>query len=56
MPSRQPRLPELQSVSHPQVFTIVIEASQSPPPHSSASTITPKFGTVWQLPPQIWYP
>jgi len=32
IPSRQPRLPELQSVSQPLVFTMVSERAKSPPP------------------------
>ena len=46
-------MPELQSVSQPQVLAIISEWAKSPPPASRARMMMAWFGTMWQLPPYL---
>ncbi|MNL86828.1 hypothetical protein D3C87_2157070 [compost metagenome] len=50
MPCRQPRLPALQSVSQPEVLTIIWPRLKSFGACSSDMIISAWFGTTWQTP------
>ena len=53
IPSRQPTLPELQSVSQPQVLTTMSDLWKSSSPWSRAWMMRAWLGTMWQLPPYL---
>jgi hypothetical protein len=50
IPMRQPTFPELQSVSHPEVFVIMSARWKSSSPYSKPRRMSAWFGTMWQLP------